>query len=184
MIVIKKLKVLVEDDLCSFGFNGFETDKIYSVKKEERNKNLNIIITIESLKSTYRKIWSSSVASQEHFNTVLKEDFSFGAYEKGLLIGFVIVSKIDWNNTFWIENIRVSEMHQSKGVGKRLLEYLFKLAMEEKVRLVGLESQGANYTAIEFYKKNGFEIDGVDFSRYPKRLNEVQEVAIIMKRTI
>ncbi len=64
----------------------------------------------------------------------------------------------------------------------KILEYLSELARKEQVRLICLESQGSNYPAIEFYKKHGFEIDGVDFSRYPRRSKEVQEVAIIMKK--
>jgi ribosomal protein S18 acetylase RimI-like enzyme len=56
----------------------------------------------------------------------------------------------------------VDEKHRMVGVGTRLVEELTHLARDLKLRVVVCETQNTNVPAIEFYRKAGFELDGVD----------------------
>lgn len=184
MIKVKRLESFSVEEQKSFGFNGFETNKTYVVQKQESSEGLTINIKIQSLDKPFRKEWSSNIESHKLFNKVIKEGLSLGAYVGEELVGVLIVSEIKWNNLLWIENIIISEEHRGNGVGKVLIENLMSLAKQKKIRIVGLETQNANYPAIQFYIKNGFEIDGIDFSLYPSREEGKNDTAIIMKRKV
>lgn len=184
MIDVRKLISINDDELKSFGFNGFKTDKIYDVKKLKNKDSHQFIIDVVKLQETYTNEWSCNPKSEKVFNEAIKLGLSFGAYEKGTLLGYVIVNELTWNNSLWIENIRVSEKHKGKNIGSRLIDELVRIAEEKEIRIIGLEVHSSNYPAIEFYKKNQFEINGIDLLRYPKRENSKREVAIIMTRTI
>jgi ribosomal protein S18 acetylase RimI-like enzyme len=51
-------------------------------------------------------------------------------------------------------------------------------------RVVVCETQNTNVPAIDFYRKVGFEIGGIDLSYYSNEDVENGEVAIFMKRKI
>lgn len=53
-------------------------------------------------------------------------------------------------------------------------------AKEANLRIIVCETQNTNVPAIEFYRKVGFEIGGVDLSYY----DMIEEVAIFMKREL
>ncbi|MFT9495358.1 GNAT family N-acetyltransferase [Anaerosolibacter sp.] len=184
MLTVKKLEQFTIEDQESFGFNGFKTDKIYAVEKRECEDELIISVKIKDLEETYQKKWSRSSSSEKFFQEVIKQNLSFGAYIYEELAGVLIASEIKWNNSLWIENIIISERYRGNGIGKALLDNLMKLAAERKIRIIGLETQGSNYPAIQFYKKHGFEIDGIDFSLYPRKDESNPDVAIIMKRKV
>lgn len=184
MITVKKLERFSVEDQKSFGFNGFETNKTYVVEKQETAEGLTISIKIQNLETPFKKQWSSNMESHKLFNEVIKEGLSLGAYVGEQLVGILIVTEIKWNNSLWIENIIISEEHRGNGVGKVLMENLMSLAKQKKIRIVGLETQSTNYPAIQFYIKNGFEIDGIDFSLYPAREEGKNDTAIIMKRRV
>lgn len=184
MLTVKQLEQFTLEDQKSFGFNGFKTNKTYVVEKRECEDELIISVKIKDLKETYQKEWSNNSESQKFFEEVIKQGLSFRASINEELVGVLIVSEIKWNNSLWIENIIISEKHRGKGIGKALLKNLMMLASERKIRIVGLETQSTNYPAIQFYKKYGFEIDGIDFSLYPSSSEGKIDVAIIMKRKV
>lgn len=178
---LKELKKLTKKDLERFGFNGYQTDKIYRVKKRTQGNSLSIIIDKEKLKETYIKEWNQTKDSLTYFNEVIKQGFSIGAYQNNQLVGFALIGYYGWNQSMWIENIRVAESYHGNGIGKKLIEKAIERSSLKGARILGLETQSTNYPAIEFYKKCGFEISGVDFARYPQRENDRKQVAILMQ---
>ena len=78
----------------------------------------------------------------------------------------ILVYELDGNVVAFLEysqlyetadllNIVVDDDYRQKGIGTILLEYLFKDASIERIML---EVRVNNFTAISFYKKNGFKI--------------------------
>ena len=53
-------------------------------------------------------------------------------------------------------------------------------AKEANLRVIVCETQNTNVPAIEFYRKVGFEIEGIDLSYY----DMTEEVAVFMKREL
>lgn len=57
-----------------------------------------------------------------------------------------------------IVKIGVLEKYQEKGNGKLLLDYLINDSKKQEAEIITLEVRISNKKAIEFYKKNNFEI--------------------------
>lgn len=94
----------------------------------------------------------------------------FIAFEKDEPTGYVKIGssiqpkKIENHLNFEIERLYVLQKFQEKGIGKKLLDYCEEIARDEKIPVVWLSVWKENSRAIEFYKRNGFEIfDTVDF---------------------
>jgi len=181
MTVYKRINHISTEAIAKMGFNGYRTKKIFHVKRYNESSNINIKIIEKNLEEEYVKEWNSSEASENHFNEVLTQGYSLGVYHQEELIGFAILGYYEWNNSMWIENIRVSEKYQGKGIGKDMISKLLEISREKSARILGLETQSTNYPAIQFYKKCGFTISGVDFAKYPQRKNDLEQVAILMK---
>lgn len=184
MYEIKQLESLSIGDVKEFGFNGFKTHTVYKVERKCNEEDFTIQLKKVKLNDHYIKEWNTSAKSLDAFSDILKEGHSIAIYKNNKMVGFGLLSYQVWNNSMWIENIRISERHQRKGIGKKLIKSLIEVAQNKSVRIIGLEAQSTNYPAIEFYKKCGFEISGVDFSRYPQRIGDREQVAVIMSRRI
>jgi diamine N-acetyltransferase len=83
-------------------------------------------------------------------------------------------------NTLEIERIYVLEKHQGQKIGKSLLEFSIKLANQKNHDFIWLGVWEQNHKAIEFYKRNQFEIFG---SQLFKLGNEIQ-TDLLMKRNL
>ena len=55
-----------------------------------------------------------------------------------------------------IDNIKVLDEHQNKGIGTKLMSYLISMAIEYRVVNITLEVRKSNDVAINLYKKFGF----------------------------
>jgi ribosomal protein S18 acetylase RimI-like enzyme len=64
------------------------------------------------------------------------------------------------------------------------MEALVGAARTADVRIIVCETQSANVPAIRFYRRMGFELDGVDMSYYSNTDVERGEVAVFMKRKL
>lgn len=181
MIQIRTLNHITYDAIKNFGFNGFITDSIYIISQENTELGFSFNIEKRKLDNTYVKEWQTSKESVEGDNETLKYGLSFGAYEGETLVGILLVSKVSWNNSLWIENIRVTDSHRGLGIAQKMLYALENMGRDAGYRLIGLEVMASNYPAIELYKKYGYKIDGLDTSHYPTRQGGQKEVALFMK---
>ena len=110
----------------------------------------------------------------------MKQGNSFGVYGNELL-GFAICEEQEWNNSFYISNIIVSQNERQKGIGKLLIQKIIEQAKNKKIRLISLETQNTNVPAIKFYHKLGFKITGLMSNLYD---DENIEKAIYMSYEI
>ena len=56
-----------------------------------------------------------------------------------------------------IEGVRVASSHRGKGLGRRLMEYAFRVCESNNCRLIQLTSDLRRGDAIEFYRNIGFK---------------------------
>ena len=181
MIEIRPLKPVTYDVIEAFGFNGFTTNKVIELRENKINESIVFNLEYIQLKNVYKKEWTLSHDAIVSMNETISEDLSFGAYDQDVLVGFVLTTAIKWNNSLWIENIRIADDYKGLGIAKSLLEHIKTVAKEKDFRVIGLEVMGSNVPAIELYKKRGYLIDGFDRSHYPTRHGSQKELAIFMK---
>ena len=119
------------------------------------------------------------------FDEWLEAPVAFGAFERDVLLGFAEGSMESWNNRFRISNVVVFDNENRKrGVGTLLMNAIMKKAEESNVRMIVLETQSCNETAIAFYKTQGFEIIGFDLYSYSNDDPARHEVRIEMGKKI
>lgn len=88
-----------------------------------------------------------------------EEDVLIGAFEKDLLIGCCILSKLD-EGVVQLRQMVVNFQFQKKGVGADILLFAESLAIERGFQSLMLHARN-NVT--DFYKKYGYQIAGREF---------------------
>ncbi|WP_250255818.1 GNAT family N-acetyltransferase [Chryseobacterium sp. Marseille-Q3244] len=171
---IKKLQKLTSNPGLEWGYNGYSTDIIYSVSSIEFSGTFEL--TLREKKLSYTKVWETNSDDIEELNTIIEKDSSFGAFADGELQGWIICEHRTWNNSFYIENILVNEKYRRQGLGILLIKSAIKEARNLNCRVIELETQNTNYPAIQFYRRMGFNITGVNTRLY----NNSEEIALFM----
>ncbi|WP_207942343.1 hypothetical protein DOK78_001032 [Enterococcus sp. DIV2402] len=72
-------------------------------------------------------------------------------------LSYHVIDTIPSRNKQWIFGIAVSPTAQGQGVGRLLIEELFRLARKAGIAKLSLRVMATNPGAITFYKKMGFE---------------------------
>jgi|WetSurMetagenome_2_1015567.scaffolds.fasta_scaffold216498_2 streptothricin acetyltransferase len=111
-------------------------------------------------------------------------DFSFGAYENGLLVGILIAEQRAWNHSLWVWEFHVHPAHRGQGVGRALMEHAAEKARAAGLRTMVCETQNQNSNAIKAYRKLGFRLEGVDISYYTNQDYPDRGIAVFMKRRL
>ncbi len=174
MIEIKKLEKLTSNPTLNWGFNGYETDKIFSVSTIGIGNSFEFTIREKNL--SYKKIWETNSEDINHLNEIIEQGNSFGAFENNELVGWAICDFRTWNNSLFIENILLHEEFRGQNIGKLFIKNINRKARELQCRMVELEVQNTNYPAIKFYQKAGFTISGLNTKLY----NNSTETALFM----
>lgn len=162
--------------------SGYTSQEKYLVGKSETNGLSAITMELQALKAPYIKQWEHDADLLEFYQSVLEQELSLGCYLGSRLIGIAIAEKRDWNDSLWVWEFHIDPGYQYQGMGSQMMTQLAKLAQKAGCRVIVCETQNTNVPAIRFYRKNGFEIGGVDLSYYTNRDMTDFEVAIFMKR--
>lgn len=102
-------------------------------------------------------------------------------YENDSPIGFTFAWPVAGECEFLA--IGVIEAQRGKGIGKLLLEYTLKEAIELGAHIIHLEVRADNNAAITMYKKNGFEKLGLRKSYYT-RSDGTKADAVTMRKKL
>jgi len=183
MIKIRTLKNFNANDLRQLSRNYISTHK-YVVKKTETHERTVITLKLTALDKPYVKHDDLDDTLLDRYKQVVQQGLSLGAYDGDQLVGIVIAEQESWNRSLWVWEFCVAETHRRRGIGKQLMEALADKAKEAGMRVIVCETQNYNVPAIEFYRKVGFEIEGIDLSYYSNRDMMEGEVAIFMKRKL
>ncbi len=77
----------------------------------------------------------------------------------GEIAGFIIAYK--YRDRAYIDSLAVDKKFRGLGIGRRLLESLEKILLEEGVETISLSVKKDNYNALGFYIKQGYVVKGV-----------------------
>ena len=92
--------------------------------------------------------------------------FQVGAFDGDRCMG---ISGVWIGHKLWcgkyleIDHIVIRNEARSKGIGKRLVDFLKSLAQEEQCISIGLDSFTFNHQSHKFFFREGFEIKGFHF---------------------
>ena len=173
-------------DLDSFHqlADGYSSAARYLVSKKEQESRTQISLKRENLKQPYLKKWDHNEDLEAHYQEVIGQGLSLGVIDGGELIGTAICEQRAWNRTLWVWEFHIHPERRGEGIGRQLMQLVCATAKRAGCRVVVCETQNTNVPAIDFYRKVGFEIGGIDLSYYSNEDVENGEVAIFMKRKI
>lgn len=180
MIELRPLPYLSEADFLRL-VSGYVSLTRYAVQKRETLEHTTFTLELQRLDQPYRKQWEYIPQELVRYNGYLKEGYSLGAFEGERLVAIAIVEPREWNKTLWVWEFHVEERWRGQGIGQQLMEAVAGRAREAGLRALVVETQNTNVPAILFYRKVGFEIEGIDLSYYTNHDTVDGEVAIFMK---
>ena len=183
MIEIKTLTRLPISDLHRLVV-GYTSNDSYRANKVETPEKVEFTLELVPLEQPYKKRWPTLQEDIERYQSFVSEGFSLGAFEEQHMVGIALAEPRLWNRSMWIWEFHVEEAHRGKGIGLRLMNSLADKARSACFRVLVAETQNTNVPAIRFYRKAGFEVEGIDLSYYSNTDITDGEVAIFMKRKI
>jgi [ribosomal protein S18]-alanine N-acetyltransferase len=106
--------------------------------------------------------------TKEDYNSEITRDDSifFVALENEEVIGFIMArlimnkNSISPENEIEIYNLAVDKSFRQRKIGSRLLTKVIESATENNIAKIHLEVRKSNLIALDFYRKNGFEMIG------------------------
>lgn len=154
---------------------SFQTDRIYRVTADPAG---------------FRLIEEPADPPRTKTYPVALEDLGEGlvvADDDGELVGFGEVVFEPWNRRATIAHLYVSPSSRGTGIGTALLAALDGRARASGARCLWLETQNINYPAIQFYRRSGFRLCGLDDTLYDPELDPTtgpDEVALFFTRPL
>ena len=132
-----------------------------------RGKN-EMLAHIDLLRELYPALEESDYSRQ--LDEMLPHNyFQVGAFNGDLCVG---ISGVWIGNKLWcgkyleIDHIVIRNEIRSKGIGKRLVDFLKTLAEKEQCNSIGLDSFTFNHQSHKFFFREGFEIKGFHFVHF------------------
>jgi [ribosomal protein S18]-alanine N-acetyltransferase len=139
---------------------------------EIRRLTLRDLGAVEEIeRASYPTPWSRSMFAGE---LTKPASISLGAFEGGILVGYVIVSR--YVDAWHVMNVAVRPEERGRGIGTALLERLFEATASDARRGYTLEVRVSNERAIKLYERLGFKGRGVRRGYY----TDNREDALIM----
>jgi ribosomal protein S18 acetylase RimI-like enzyme len=161
------------------------TQECYRVSYSDSDEHTSIELQLVPLSEVHTAKYSHFDAETlQRYNGVLKEGWSFGAFEGEALIGFIIAEARSWNDSVWVWEYHVAGPQRGQGIGRRLMETVAEKAKTAGLRIIVCETQNTNVSAIKVYRKLGFRVEGIDISYYTNEDLTERDVAVFMKRRL
>ena len=106
------------------------------------------------------------------------------AEQAGTVVGFTALAHQRWNRRTELWHLYVAPQVRGRGVGRALVEAVIAAAEDAGMRCVWLETSNLAYPAIQFYRRMGFELFGLDASLYDPAGPVGSETALYFARPL
>jgi len=161
------------------------TQQCYRVSYADSDEHTSIELQLVPLSEPHTaKYTHFDDETMQRYNGVLKEGYSFGAFEGEELAGFIIAEARSWNDSVWVWEYHVAGARRGQGIGKRLMETVAEKAKTAGLRTIVCETQNTNVSAIKVYRALGFRVEGIDISYYTNHDYPDRDVAVFMKKRL
>ncbi|MGN7477702.1 GNAT family N-acetyltransferase [Solibacillus silvestris] len=156
-------------------FYKYTSEQYYNIRMERKENGWIFILNEERFDAPFVK-----KMEEEIFEPYKEGSEVYVGEVDGEECAVIVIQQMEWNNTLLIHDLYVDERFKKMGIGRTLIEAAKKRAAELGVRSITLETQTANYPAVQFYLKNGFELIGLNTISYTNEDVKNHEVRIEM----
>ena len=105
---------------------------------------------------------------------------AYGIIDNGELLAAIEVNPEEWSNRLLITELFVDEIIRGQGYGKKLIDLAKKITVKRGYRVLMLETQSSNVSAVDFYLHQGFALIGFDSCCYTNNDLQRKEVRFNM----
>lgn len=167
------------DDLrCLAEFDtSFTTDRVYRIVRGEASFTL----VEDRIDPPLHKYYGSITHSDDRLQVM---EPAIIAEQGGGVAGFAAAEYEAWNRRMIVRHLYVAARCRRGGVGRALLHELEVRARSAGARCLWLETQNVNFPAIQFYRRIGFRLCGLDESLYDPAGPAGGEVALFFAREL
>jgi streptothricin acetyltransferase len=184
MVEIRQLNRFNPDDLSHL-LTGYTSNAKYKVNKTESQGQITFSLELVPLQQPYIKRWDPiDAVTLAHYQRLPQSGFSFGAFDRQACVGLAITEPQEWNKSLWVLELHVAETHRRNGIGRQLIQTLAEKGHAGGFRTLVCETQNTNLPAIWFYRKMGFNLEGIDLSYYSNDDFPDGEIALFMKKRL
>jgi ribosomal protein S18 acetylase RimI-like enzyme len=106
------------------------------------------------------------------------------AERAGSVVGFAAFTHRRWNRRTELWHLYVAPHFRGQGIGRALVEEVVAAARDAEMRCVWLETSNLAYPAIQFYRRVGFVLCGLDVSLYDPASDAAGETALFFARPV
>jgi ribosomal protein S18 acetylase RimI-like enzyme len=174
-VIVRAAQTQQDLDAISKIDRAYVTDRIYRVGRSE----LGFWLTEEPVSPPVQKVYPDP--SPELSDRLLV------ATAGSEILGYAELRLNSWNDRAEIEGLTVSGRFRGQGIGRSLIQAVDERARKERsARCLWLETQNINYPAVQFYRRLGFEMCGLDETLYRPGMPGLVpgEVAIYFSRDL
>jgi ribosomal protein S18 acetylase RimI-like enzyme len=183
MIEIRPL-LQPDDALITSLIRGYTSSLAYRVSRSEGPDYSCLQLDLVRLEQpTTKRYPSPDAATLRFYRDAASQGYSFGAYDHERCAGLALTGLQAWNASLILHEFHIDPDYQRQGIGQRLMRELIAHAtVSRRVRCIAAETQSSNVPAIQFYRRMGFVLDGIDLSYYTNEDVARGEVAVFMKK--
>jgi GNAT superfamily N-acetyltransferase len=156
---------------------SFTTDRIY----DARGDGLGFTLAEEAVDPPLHKAYGSAADLEPRLS---EADFAVVAENEEGLVGLAAVKVEAWNRRAVVWHLYVAKAACRSGIGAALLKETEAFARSVGARCLWVETQNVNYPAIQFYRRVGFRLCGLDDSLYDPPAHGRNEVALFFVREL
>ena len=146
-----------------------------------RREELSFTVTEERVDPPLQKVYGSDA----HLEPPIQEaDFTVVAEQDGQLLGVAAVKYEPWNRRVEVWHIYVAKAARRRGIGTAMMNELVRFARSTGARCLWVETQNINFPAIQFYRRAGFRLCGLDEAFYQPKEAGRTEIALFWVREL
>jgi ribosomal protein S18 acetylase RimI-like enzyme len=151
----------------------YSTSHYYDVSVCRESESWRIELTHKALDKELDKNYHGRL-----FEDQVEEPRVFAVALGNRQVGCIELGYDRWNNRMRVWEFLVEEEFRKRGIGTLLMKRAVEIAKAKGARMLVLETQTNNATAISFYLNFGFEFVGFDTSAYSNEDIEKKEVRL------
>ena len=164
---------------------GYTSGVRWVVRWEDAADSTRFVLTPEPLPEPITRSYDYLDEEKvRRYRDGLAHGCSAGAFAAGSLVGVALAEPHFWNGSLWVWELHVADAFRGQGIGRRLVDWLAARAGDLGLRTIVCETQNNNAPAIAFYRRVGFQLEGVDVSYYTNEDWPDGDVAVFMKKRL
>jgi GNAT superfamily N-acetyltransferase len=179
MVHMKELKI---QELSKENWKGtllpvsYLSDYYYDIWIEKTEDGFHIPIKKKHFEATFRHLPEDGEYPDRLYEDWWENARAFGIVEDGTLLAAIEICPEEWSNRLLITELFVGEEIRGQGYGRKLIDLAKTITIQNKYRVLMLETQSSNVNAVDFYLHEGFTLIGFDTCCYTN--NDIERIEV------